>query len=107
MLDGYALALGGIPHIFRLDDKRALGQVLQKEVAGLVGCRAYGGALNLDYYVRQVFARLGILHVSINVGISILYGFVRNVAFTGRGSNASVVVHHNTLVVDSGCMSRK
>ena len=107
VLDGYALALGGIPHIFRLYDKRALGQVLQKEVAGLVGSRAYGSALNLDYYVRQVFARLGILHVSVYVGISILYGFVRNVAFTGRGSNSSVVVRHNTLVVDSGCMSRK
>ena len=28
LLDGYALALGGIPHIFRLDDKRTLGKVL-------------------------------------------------------------------------------
>ena len=107
MLDGYALALGSIPHIFRLYDKRALRQVFQKEVSRLVGCRTYGSALNLDYYVRQVFARLGILHVSINVSVCILYRFVRNGAFVGRGSSDSVVVRYNTLVVDSGCMSRK
>ena len=76
-------------------------------MAGLVGCRAYGSALNLDYYVRQVFARLGILHVSVNVSVRILYRFVRNGTFIDRGSSDSVVVRYNTLVAYSGCMSRK
>ena len=107
MIYGHTLALGCVSYECRLDDECSFRQVLQEEMAGLVGCRGYGGTLHPDDDVREVLARLCVHHMTIYIGIRVFGCFFSVILFACRGSYCPVFILYNTFVLNFGSLSCK